>query len=211
MKQLKLVAEKRETTGSAAAGRIRRDGLVPGVVYGESGSQSLTLNDKELRAILRQTAGHAALIDLEVKNGKDCLCVVADFQRRPLKDDILHVDFHEVSPKKKMTAHIPVRITGVEDCVGVNIENGVLEFPTHSLEVRCLPKSLPEEIVIDIADLHVNHAIHVKDLPAEEGVEYLASQDLVIVACSAMKVSTEQVVETEEAPASEATPEAEAK
>lgn len=191
MKQLKLVAKKRTTTGRHEASRARKQHLIPGIVYGDSGSLPLFFEDRALRNILQKTVGHATLIELEIEGEEPRLSVLAEFQRHPIKDGLLHIDFHEVSPRKKMSAHIPVRLIGAEECIGTRLENGVLEFPTHQLEIRCLPKNLPEELVIDISDLHTNKTIHIKELKEIPGVEFSGSPELTIVSCSEMKVVNE--------------------
>jgi large subunit ribosomal protein L25 len=175
--------------------RARKQGKIPGVLYGESGNFPIYFADGELRSALRRISGGAALISLDV-GGKERLSVLADCQRNCIVDSLVHVDFHEVSMRKKMHAHVPVALFGAEECAGVKTENGVLEFLCHSLEVRCLPKDLPAGCSVDISGLHVGQIVHVRDLPPMDGVEFLGSPDLVIVVCSAMKVQEESTAGT---------------
>jgi large subunit ribosomal protein L25 len=200
MEKVKLAAKKREEFGRGAVRRARRMGQIPGVVYGESGSHAIYLDDGELRTVLRKIVGAATIVNLSV-DGREVASLVAAYQRHPIHDGLLHVDFHEISMKKKMHAQVPVRLIGVDECVGVKLEAGVLEFLTHALEVRCLPRDLPAECAVDVAGLHVGQIIHVKDLPSLNGVEFLGSPDLVIASCNIMKAA----IEAEGAASGEAT------
>jgi large subunit ribosomal protein L25 len=186
MRKLELTAELRSDRKRGALRRARKAGRVPGVIYGESGSDAIFLDDRQLRNILRQTASGAALITLKCGQGER-LSVVASFQRDPLSDALIHVDLQEVSAQKKMHAHIPVTLTGMEECVGVRLENGVLEFLTHSVEVRCLPNDLPETWTVDVSQMHVDQILHLKDLRTVEAVELLGSPEQVIVICATTK------------------------
>lgn len=194
MKRLRLAAEKRTGRGRHFVGRMRKNGQVPGVVYGGSEPLSLSLDDRLLRDVLRSTAGHATLVTLEI-DGSEKNCIVADFQRDPITDGLLHVDFHEIAMDRKMNAHVPIRLAGVEECEGVRLENGILESLLHQVEVHCLPANLPEEILIDVTNLHVGSAIHIRDLAHMDGVEFSGSPETVIVACSEMRVEEESAAE----------------
>jgi large subunit ribosomal protein L25 len=190
MKQLALTARKRAELGRGNARRVRKSGEVPGVVYGESGSLPLAFGTKELRAALHQMAGSAALVSLAISGEDDIRpAILVESQKHPLTDEILHVDFHEISMKRKMTAHIPVRLEGMDECIGVREESGVFEFHTHEIAVRCLPQNLPSEYAVNVANLHVKHAIHIKDLQPIADVEFVDAPDLVIAACSEMKAA----------------------
>jgi large subunit ribosomal protein L25 len=191
MEGVRLAAKLRKETGRGAVRRARKAGQVPGVVYGESGSWPIYLKDSELRSVLKGILGSAAIVHLVLDGEREVPSVVADYQRHPLNDGLLHVDFHEVAMRKKMHAHVPVRILGLEECVGVKLEAGVFEFLSHSLEVRCLPKDLPAECAVDVSGLHVGQIIHVRDLPALDGVEFLGSPDQVIASCNIMKAAIE--------------------
>ncbi|MDR0679343.1 MAG: 50S ribosomal protein L25 [Puniceicoccales bacterium] len=192
MEKLGLVTEMRKDRRRGELRRARKAGRVPAVVYGESGNAALYVDGKELRVVLRRIAGGAAIVTLSMGEKKERSVVLAEVQRDPIDDGVLHVDFHEVSMKKKMHAHIPVALIGQEECVGVKAEGGVLEFLTHGLEVRCLPKDLPSGYVLDVSQLQVGQIVHVKDLKPLDGVEFLGSPDLVIAMCAAPKTQTEE-------------------
>jgi large subunit ribosomal protein L25 len=197
MEELKLAARRRE--GRGKTGKERRRGFIPGVVYGESGAVPLLFDGQELRATLRRVVGRAAIVTLDLEGEETRPAVVADYQRHPIRDTLLHVDFHEVSLKKKMHAHIPVHAAGVEECVGVKQENGIFEVVTHAVEVRCLPQDLPSTCTVDVSGLRVGQKITVGDLPPLAGVEFVSHAELVIVSCSAAQ--KEEKGQEEAAPA----------
>jgi large subunit ribosomal protein L25 len=183
-----LVAKRRDAVGTGSSRRMRRAGKIPGVVYGETGSVPLYFEDRELRAVLRQVSGSAAIVTLEMGDGVRRQVLVADYQRHPLRDSLLHVDFHEVSLRRRMHAHVPVRIAGAEECVGVRQGGGHLEVLSHTVEVRCLPGNLPSEYRLDVSNLQVGQKLTIADLPRLEGVETVGHGDQVIVSCVAATV-----------------------
>jgi large subunit ribosomal protein L25 len=188
---------------------MRKNGEIPGVIYGESGSLPLSFWAKELQLALRQMAGSTALISLDIAEEKDIRpAILVESQKNPLTDKILHVDFHEVSMKRKITAHVPVRLEGIDECIGVREESGIFEFHTHEITVRCFPQNLPSEYVVNVANLHVKHAIHIKDLQPVDGAEFVDAADLVIAACGEMKAARNASESNEGAksPASESAP-----
>ncbi|MDR3116984.1 MAG: 50S ribosomal protein L25 [Puniceicoccales bacterium] len=199
MEELKLAAQRRVGRGKSCSGRERRRGAIPGVVYGESGPLPLLFDGRELRAILRQVVGRAAVVTLDLEGKELRPAVVADFQRHPTRDSLLHVDFHEVSLKKKMYARVPVHPLGVDECIGVRQENGIFEVVTHAVEVRCLPRDLPSTCAVDVSGLRVGQKITVGDLPPLAGVEFVSHGELVLVSCTAPREEKES-----EAPATPA-------
>lgn len=205
MKQLKLKVSQRKTSGSAESGRLRKQGKIPAVIYGKSGVQHVLVDEPDFRKLMRAAAGSASLLELSDDQGGSKLTLIKEIQRNPIKDNVMHVDFQEVSPNEPMHAVVPVHIVG--ESYGVKNENGVLEAHMHSINIRCLPKHLPEYIEVNIDDLHAGHSIHVKDIKAIEGVSFLEDAGTTIVSCAhERKVVEEEEVVAEaaiEAPAAE--------
>lgn len=206
MKQLKLSVSHREVLGSRACKRLRKQGSIPGVIYGKSGNESVSINEGELRKLMRATAGSVSLILVSTNEGSGKLTVIEKLQREPSTGAFLHVDFHEVSADEPMHAMLPVHIVG--EAIGVKSENGTVEVLHHTLNVKCLPRNLPEFITVDISDLHAGKSIHVKDLPAMEGVTFLDDQETVVVTCSEGRKAE---AEAEAAPGEVKAPETEKK
>ena len=182
MKQLKLDVSLRDTTGTSANNRLRKSGKIPAVVYGISGNRNLLIKERDFRMLMRATSGAAALVEIAYDQGNRILSVIEDIQRNPYTDRFIHVDFHEVSPDEKMHATLPVRVAG--EAYGVRNENGVLSVAIHSVDVRCLPKDLPEFITVDVTELKVGESVHVEELDKIPGVDFLEDAEVVIVACS---------------------------
>ncbi len=126
-------------------------------------------------------SGIATLIEVH-EDGRDAVwSIIKEVQRNPMTDAFLHIDFHEIERGKPMQASISVRLVG--DSIGVKTEDGLLEMRAHEVEVRCLPRYLPEVIEIDVSGLHVGQSVHVNEIEVPEGVEFLDDPSKLIVAC----------------------------
>lgn len=182
MKQLKLSVSRRKEIGTAASKRLRKQGIIPGIIYGKSGNECISVNEAELRKLMRATSGTASLVSVSSDEGSSKLTIIEKLFREPSTGAFLHVDFHEVAAHEMMNATLPVHTVG--EAVGAKFENGTLEILHHTLQVKCLPKNLPEFISVDISDLHAGQSIHIKDLLAIEGVTFLDDAETVVVSCS---------------------------
>ncbi|HQU09395.1 MAG TPA: 50S ribosomal protein L25 [Opitutales bacterium] len=190
MKQLSLKVAPRETRGFRAAGRLRRSGHVPAIIYGKSGSRPLSIDDKDLRMLLRECHGGAALVI--VNDGKsEALSILQEVKRNPRTDCFMHVDFHEIDAKEPLHIYVPVHTKG--EAPGVRDENGMLQVVMHRIELKALPKDLPSSVEVDVSALKLGQAIHVSELPAIAGVSFLAESDAVVVMCDVPKVIEEPV------------------
>lgn len=192
-KQLKISAQTRTGIGRSAVNEIKKQGLVPAVVYGGKDTpQPLSLNSREIHHLLSHATSEHLLVDLEINDGgtkTNRLALIQEVQHHPLKRTVLHVDFHAVKADEKLHAEIPVVTFG--EPAGVKNFGGILEISLHSLEVECLPKDLPELIRIDVSALNVGEAIHVKQIQLPEGVSLRADGDLTVVRVAAPKVEIE--------------------
>ena len=176
MSKVVLAARSRESKGSPEARRIRRAGRIPGVLYGRSGKAiSLDLDALELTNRVR-TISESTILKIEI-DGKPYDAFVKDTQWNILDGKILHVDFYEVESGVLLRARVTIHLKG--NPVGVR-EGGVLESPVHEIEVECMPADLPERIIVDISDLGVNQAIHVRDLPLSDAIRVLSGADQVV-------------------------------
>lgn len=197
MKQINLNTTTRTDVGGNSAKRYRKNGQIPAVIYGESGEKNLLIDEKELTVALKQIVGKAVLIEMAFSDGTESrYAMLKDVERNPVSDKVLHVDFIEVVRGKPMLATLPVHFSG--ESVGVKNENGVIEIHQDEVRVKCRPRDLPEAIVVDLSDLHVDQAIRVKDVVAPEGVEFVSNADELLVTCNALEGAEE------EAPAEEA-------
>ena len=182
MKQITLNVKKRTELGRTASKHLRQDGIVPAVIYGESGHHNLTVNNHEFAMAYRKIIGSAALIELKVEGDQEShYAIIQELQRNTRTDAFIHIDFKEVVRGKDMEADIPVHTRGTAD--GVRNYGGVLELGAHTLRVRCRPRHLPESITIDVTKLGIGKSIHLGEIEAPEGVTFLDDPELVVVGC----------------------------
>ncbi|MDR1595813.1 MAG: 50S ribosomal protein L25 [Puniceicoccales bacterium] len=192
MAHLKLLVTKRSEFGRGSMKRLRTSGSVPAVVYGHSGTTALTVNEKELRTMLKQKGHLAALVDISIDGGITLLSDIADIQKNPVTDELLHVDFHEVLQTEKMTTVVPLEFFG--ESVGVKNNGGVLDIARHDVSVRCLPADLPAVIRVDIGGLDIDDIIHLSNLQVPAGVELIGDPSTPVVSCISVTVGVESGV-----------------
>jgi large subunit ribosomal protein L25 len=162
-----LVAELRSDKGSRPAGRLRREGRLPGVVYGlGEEAQSVTVNAHQLGTILSSKSGANTLITLKI-DGADQLALARQIQRDAVKGILVHVDFIRV--RADQTIQAEVRIDLIGDAEGVS-QGGMLEQMMHTLTVEGKPGQLPNEISHDVTVLELGDQLHVKDLAIPAGI-----------------------------------------
>lgn len=182
MEKIQLKAEIREESGKKPNKKTRAEGFVPAVVYKEgTETVSLKINEKELAHALKTKAGANVLITLKISGdkSKDRTVLIKDVQHHPIKEQILHVDFHEISLTEKLTIDVPIGTKG--EAEGVVKEEGVLEHILWELKVECLPADIPAKIEVDVTKLKMGDSILVKDIQAPAGVKILNSPDQTIV------------------------------
>jgi large subunit ribosomal protein L25 len=202
MKSVALKAYPRAQVQRAEVTKLRRAGRVPATIYGRLAKpQNLEVNSKEFADLLHHSVSENLLVDLSVENDARSkrLALVQEIQHHPLDGKVLHVDFHEVAEDEKVTVQVPVETSG--EAAGVKVGGGVLEHVLFKLKVRCLPKNLPEQIVIDVTALEIGKAIHLGDIKPPEGVEILGDKHITVVAVAAPRAEEEVVATDAAAPA----------
>ncbi len=187
MNQSVLKAVTRKETTKGELNQLRAQGNIPAVIYG--GGQAAThvlLDEKEF---LRVASGisESTILGIDIE-GKKVRAFVKSRQRENLTNRIIHVDFLEVVSGRILHARVPIHLVGVP--VGVR-DGGILENPAHEIEVECDPDHLPEKIEADVSGLLANHSIHVRDLPAMNGVKVLSSPELVVAVVKYAKAEAE--------------------
>ena len=202
-KAIQLKAQPRSGAGTVEAKKARHAGLVPAVIYGRhlGKPQNLQLNAKELKAALGKTSGEHVLVDLEIAGGEKTLALIQDVQHHALKRHIMHLDFHALRADEKMHTTVPVLVFG--EASGVKNSGGIIEQLLRSIEVQCLPKDLPDSIVIDVTPLEIGDAIHIKDLPLPEGVTALGNPETSVLHVAAPAVEEVAATAAEGAAATE--------
>jgi large subunit ribosomal protein L25 len=200
MEQVSLRAEVGREHGSRPSRQLRRDGRVPGVVYGRGlETRSVDVDRRELYTALHTEAGLNALINLQV--GKDeYLTVAREIQRHPVRGDIMHLDFIQISLDVAIEAEVHVEFTGVP--VGVSEEGGIVETVASTVTVSALPGDIPSSLALDISGLGVGDSLKVSDLPAVENVTVTSDPDMtlvtVVVPAALIIEAPEEEIEAEE-------------
>jgi large subunit ribosomal protein L25 len=192
MKSVALKAYPRSQVQRAEVTKLRRAGRVPATIYGRQAKpQNLEVGFDEITDLLHHSASENLLVDLAVENDARSkrLALVQDVQHHPLSGKVLHVDLHEVAENEKVTVHVPVETTG--EAAGVKTGGGTLEHVMHKLKVRCLPKDLPEQILIDVTALEIGKSVHIGEVKAPEGVEILGEKSRAVVAVAAPRAEEE--------------------
>ncbi len=166
-----LSAQIRSSSGKAAARRMRHNNMVPGIIYGAGKEPEMitVVHDKILHA-LENEAFYSHILSIKLDNGQSESVVLKGVQRHVYKPKIEHVDFMRVKANEKLTMHIPLHYIGEEDAPGVKDE-GVISKLMVDIEVKCLPKDLPEFINVDISHLEVGQSLHISDIKLPHGVE----------------------------------------
>ena len=197
-----LEVSERTEFGSRTSRRLRRDGLVPGVVYsGGSEARAFCVPEREVRNVL---ATGGALLDLKL-DGDSQPVVVKEEQRHPVRGHLIHIDFQVVRLDQKIQSEVLIEVLGVEDAPGVK-EGGVLDHVTHHVNVEALPTDIPESIAVDVSGMSIGDTLQLDSVIAPEGVEWSLGED---VDPSEITIATLNPPRVEEEPESEVEEEAE--
>jgi len=202
MAERDLNATMRREKGKQAGKKLRRNGYIPGVIYGHGESAiPLTIESRALSQILEESFGDNIIFNVKIEGREDAKAVLKEIQRDPVSREIMHVDFQHVHAGEVLTVEIPVILTGSSP--GVK-EGGILEHILRKVEVRCLPSQIPDHLVVDISQLALGDSLHVKDIEAG-ALRILDDAETPIVSILVPKAKVEEVV-----PAAEEVPEEEA-
>jgi len=172
MSNIVIDAESRVRSSTSAVRRLRREGLVPGIVYGgEDANANIKMDHNKILHSLEEEAFHSSILELKI-DGKSEKVILRDYDVHPASDvKIMHVDFQRVSRKEKLSMTVPLHFTGEEECEGLSIDGGIASHIMNDLDIVCLPADLPEYIVVDISALRLGDSISLGQIVLPEGVE----------------------------------------
>jgi len=192
----KIKAEKREIFGKNASRRMRREGMIPAILYGADAlNVPLTLKKQDVFMILRSDTGENTVFQVSFDSeSRDVM--IKELQRDPVTDEILHADFVHIAMDKAIRVSVPVVHVG--EAVGVKTEGGFVDFITREVEIECLPKDIPEQIEVDISGLHLRQSLKAGEITLPEGVELITSLDTILVLIEIPLKEEEIEVEEEE-------------
>ena len=195
MQTFDLKASQRKDTGKGAARVLRRQGLIPAVLYGpKTESIALTISALDLDKVYEESGGENVILNLIIENGgtQSKTAMIKEVQTAPLTSQYLHIDFYEISLNEEIAVNVAVEVIGRSK--GVE-RGGFLQLVRHELEVSCLPTDMPDKIEIDVTSLDIGDSIHIGDIDLGDKVRLLADTGLTVAAVVAPIVEEEEVPE----------------
>ena len=199
--EFNLIAEMRDDQGKGASRRLRRQGMVPAVIYGAGRDpRNLMFDHNKVLRQLEDPSFYSSILNIKVGE-KSRAAIVKDIQRHPSKKQIIHIDLQRIVEDEQIKMQIPIHYLGEEDAVGVKIGGGTVTKIMTELEISCLPKDLPEFLEVDISELELDQMLNVSDISLSEGVEIsdiIKEQDQSIVSIQEIKEIIEEEIEDED-------------
>jgi large subunit ribosomal protein L25 len=205
-----LKASERKGTGKGVARALRRQGLIPAVLYGPAtASIALTISAQDLEKVYEESGGENVILNLIIENGgtQNKTAMIKEVQTSPLTSQYLHIDFYEISLEKEIT--VKVQVEPIGKCKGAE-SGGLLQLIRYELDVSCLPGDIPGKIEVDVSDLDIGDSLHVEEIDVGEKVKLVYDSNFTVVTVVAPTVEEEEVVEEELEEAEELPTEAEA-
>ena len=181
----KLVVVQREGLGSAESRRLRKEGLVPGVLYGNGEPVAISIAERELRRALTGASGLHSILDVEIDGkGETHASILKEYQVDPVRGGVTHVDLQEVRLDQTIQASVSVQLHGGDDAPGVR-EGGVLSQPLREVTVEALPLEVPEHLDLDVSHMAVNDTLRIADVVVPAGVMLLDDPETVVATVTA--------------------------
>jgi large subunit ribosomal protein L25 len=190
------VAERTEF-GSRTARRLRRDGVVPGIVYsGGAAARPFQADAHDLSLFIDE--GHA-LFDLEIEGAGKVPVVIKEEQRHPVRGDLLHIDCQQVDLQQEIQAEVTIELSGAEDAPGAK-EGGILEHVTREVTIEALPTDIPNEIVVDVSAMGIGDTIQLDSVTPPAGVKFVADapEEVTLATLNPPRIVEEEEPEVEE-------------
>jgi large subunit ribosomal protein L25 len=197
MERITIAVEKRGETGKGVARSLRRNYMIPAILYRGGDSLPIKIPKKEITQFINTTSGEQVMVNLQFKDGENKLALMKDYQVDPTNRELLHVDFFELLLTEKVKVTVYITTTG--ESIGVKRDGGLLQNPLREIEIECLPDKIPGHVKIDISGLEIGQSLHVGDLKLEEGVKVLTNHSEVIA--NVIAPAVEAVAPVEEAAA----------
>jgi len=191
-----LKVQPREVFGTRATRRLRRDGFVPGVVYGHGGeARPFQVSDRDLRTLLGEGQ---TLIDLEIDGSGSVPVVIKEQQQHPVRGNVMHMDCLEVRLDEAIQSEVPIELEGTDQAPGVK-EGGVLEHVTREITVEALPAEIPESLTVDVSEMEINDTLQLTVLTPPSGVKFMVDdpEEVTIATLSPPRIEEEPEVEEE--------------
>jgi len=183
---------KRTESGTGASRRLRKEGQIPAVIYGKNSPVHIGIDAKEFKTKVKNIS-ESGLLTIKIGR-KSFTVLIKDFQDNPLKYEIKHIDFFEITKGEKLHTTVTITLLNADSAAGLKL-GGVLEQVLHEVDIECLPENIPESIFCDIAELGLNESLHIESVSAPKGVKILTDAHRTIVTITSLK---EEIVEEED-------------
>jgi large subunit ribosomal protein L25 len=177
MSEYFLNIEERTSTGKEAARKVRQKGFIPAVLYGFKGNKVLSVKASEFVKIWQEIGEHS-ILNLSIGDKEKAEVIVKDFQIDPVTKEIIHIDFLEFEKGKVLRTEIPIHVVGTSKGVKMG---GILETFIRDIEIECLPRDIPDSIVMDVSDLEIGDSLHARDIQVDQKVKILTNPEQVVV------------------------------
>ncbi len=199
MELLELTANVRKTTGKGISRALRKQGLIPGVLYGpKSEPIPISVDTLDIEKLFKHSGSNQAPLNLTIKNGEDLkkTAMIKDLQVHPVSRRFLHIDLYEVAMDKKIQVKVPVVLSGMARGTEAG---GTLQLIRREIDVLCFPLDIPEFITIDVSEMDIGDSIHIEEIPVSGNIEILADTNFTVVTVSgAMMEEEAEAPEVEE-------------
>ena len=184
MERVTLDVEKRERKGKGAARDLRRNNVIPAVLYREGTSQPIQISKRELTSFISRSGGEQVVVNLNFAD-KTRQAIMKDYQIDPITSSLIHVDFQEILATEMLKIAVHIVTSGV--AVGVKRDGGLLQHGIREIEIECLPDKIPGHVDVDVSPLGIGQSIHVGDLKLAEGIRVLTDPEELIVTVTSIK------------------------
>src|SRR5712692_7372630 len=197
-------AEARASRGKNEARRTRREGLIPGVVYGAyKDPVPVAVSPRQISQILHSKTGHNTIFNLDIQGGENTPVMLVDSQRDPVKGHLLHADLKRIDLEKRIRVAVPVITEG--EAAGIKLQGGLLEIISREIEIECLPDEIPEHFVVDVRELMIGQSVRAGGIAMTGSMRLLSPPDAVIAHVVALRAEeVAPVAAVEAVPAAEA-------
>jgi large subunit ribosomal protein L25 len=186
-----------------AARRVRAAGKIPAVLYGQGQTPvAIVVDPKQISKILFSEKGHNTIFDVEVTGQPAAKVMIVDWQREPIKDELIHIDMKRIALDKALRVSVRVKLLGIP--VGVRTAGGILDQVLREVEIECLPADIPSHIDVDVSDLELHGVLRVSGLPHSDKIKYLNSEDATVAHVVTIREEAPTAAEVEAAAAAEA-------
>ena len=177
-----------------AARRVRAAGKIPAVIYGGGAEPvAVEVDPKQISRILYSESGHNTIFDVEIPGHTAAKAMIVDWQREPIKDQLIHIDLKRIALDKVLHVKVRVKLMGVPK--GVKTEGGILDQVMREVEIECLPADIPSHIDVDVTELGMHQVLRINGLPHSDKIKYLNAEDATVAHVIAIREEAAPVAE----------------